>query len=152
MWGQCRWFFVHFDTFPIAIYNTYMPRNIFTWFTLCGVQLWSTSDPFYPYPSGLHHWHWGNRMIAPVSVKQPWSLWVNMSHESTKDNDVAKIKNAQQHHVHISWDIVCRHATSPCEHGDLRFLHSFFVLSPYSQLSLYFTHFPEQILICTKPV
>ena len=25
----------------------------------------------YPYPSGLFHWHWG--MIAPVSVKQPWS-------------------------------------------------------------------------------
>ena len=37
-----------------------------------------------------------------------------------------------------------RHATSPCEHGDLRFLHPFFVLSPYSQLSPYFTHFPEK--------
>ena len=45
-----------------------------------------------------------------------------------------------------------RHATSPCEHGDLRFLHPFFVLSPYSQLSPYFTHFPEKISICTKPV
>ena len=37
-----------------------------------------------------------------------------------------------------------RHATSPCEHGDLRFLHPFFVLSPYSQLSPYFTHFHEK--------
>ena len=49
-------------------------------------------------------------------------------------------------------DTPYRHATSPCEHGDLRFLHPFFVLSPYSQLSPYFTHFPEKILICTKPV
>ena len=42
---------------------------------------------------------------------------------------------------------VYRHATSPCEHGDLRFLHPFFVLSPYSQLSPYFTHFPAKMLI-----
>ena len=25
-----------------------------------------------PYHSGLLHWHWGNHMIAPVPVKQPW--------------------------------------------------------------------------------
>ena len=37
---------------------------------------------FYPYPSGLLHWHWGNHMIAPVSVKQPWRIWVNKSLES----------------------------------------------------------------------
>ena len=30
----------------------------------------------YPYPSGLLHWHWGNRVIAPVQVKQPWRIWV----------------------------------------------------------------------------
>ena len=24
---------------------------------------------FYPYPSGLLHWHWGNHKIAPVPVK-----------------------------------------------------------------------------------
>ena len=47
---------------------------------------------------------------------------------------------------------VIRHATSPCEHRDLYFLHPFFVLSPYSQLSPYFTHFPEKILIRPKPV
>ena len=36
---------------------------------------------FYPYPSGLRHWHWGNCMIAPVPVKQPWRIWVNKQHE-----------------------------------------------------------------------
>ena len=29
-----------------------------------------------PYPPGLLHWHWGNHMIAPVPVKQPWRIWV----------------------------------------------------------------------------
>ena len=26
--------------------------------------------------SGLHHRHWGNRMIAPVLMKWPWKIWV----------------------------------------------------------------------------
>ena len=30
----------------------------------------------YQYPSGLLHWHWGNQMIAPEPVKQPWKIWV----------------------------------------------------------------------------
>ena len=38
------------------------------------------------YPSGLPHWHWGNRMIAPVPVKQPWRIWVKIGcyHTRTK--------------------------------------------------------------------
>ena len=38
-----------------------------TCFLLCSGQ-------FYPYPSGLLHWHWGNHVIAPVPVKQPWRI------------------------------------------------------------------------------
>ena len=34
---------------------------------------------FYPYPSGLLHWHWGNHMIAPLSAKESWRIWVNTS-------------------------------------------------------------------------
>ena len=45
----------------------------------CGYIHWYS----YPYPSGLLYWHWGNHMIAPVPVKQPWRIWVNKSHEST---------------------------------------------------------------------
>ena len=33
----------------------------------------------YPYPSGLLYQHWGNHMIAPVLVKQPWRIWINCS-------------------------------------------------------------------------
>ena len=31
----------------------------------------------YPYCSGLLHWHWGNRTIAPVPVKLPLRKWVD---------------------------------------------------------------------------
>ena len=32
----------------------------------------------YPYSSGLFHWHWGNRTIAPVPVKQAWREWLKL--------------------------------------------------------------------------
>ena len=44
---------------------------------LCFAVVWCMS--FYPYPSGLLHSHWGNLMIAPVPVKQPWRIW-QMNH------------------------------------------------------------------------
>ena len=31
---------------------------------------------------GILHLHWDNHPIAPVPVKQPWRIWVTMSHES----------------------------------------------------------------------
>ena len=49
---------------------------IMTWFAFCCVMLWLVTGRFYPYPSGLLHWNWGNRAIAPVPVKTPWRLWV----------------------------------------------------------------------------
>ena len=39
------------------------------------ILLWFVISQFYPYPSGLFHRHWGNHMIAPVPVKQPWRIW-----------------------------------------------------------------------------
>ena len=30
------------------------------------------------YSLGLLHWHWGNRKIAPVSVKGSWRIWVKL--------------------------------------------------------------------------
>ena len=33
---------------------------------------------FYSYASRLLRWHWGNRMIALVPVKQPWRIWVKL--------------------------------------------------------------------------
>ena len=32
------------------------------------------------FTSGLLHWYWGNHMIAPVPVKQPWKIGINVSH------------------------------------------------------------------------
>ena len=46
------------------------------------VYMWSV----YPYPSGLLHWHWGNHMIPPVPVKQPWRIWANDLYESTNNS------------------------------------------------------------------
>ena len=34
---------------------------------------------FYPYYWGLLQRHWENHAIAPLLVKQPWALWVNIS-------------------------------------------------------------------------
>ena len=42
---------------------------------------------YYPHPSGLIPWHWGNHMIAPVPVKQPWRIWIHWSHESLGFNE-----------------------------------------------------------------
>ena len=47
------------------ICTAYIPRIILQ--VLCFGTL--VSCQFYPYTSGLLHWHWGNHMIAPVPVK-----------------------------------------------------------------------------------
>ena len=52
------------------------------WWVSAGL-LWS----FYPYSSGLLHWHWGNHTIAPVPVKQPWKIWVNESHQPATNSN-----------------------------------------------------------------
>ena len=36
---------------------------------------------FYPYTSGLLHWYSGNCM----PLRQPWIIWLNIYHESTKN-------------------------------------------------------------------
>ena len=35
---------------------------------VCCVFLWFGIGWYYPYPSGLLHWHWSNHMIAPVPL------------------------------------------------------------------------------------
>ena len=54
----------------------HIPRNMHTDFALlCFVVVihWL----IFLYPSGLLHWHCGNRTIAPVPAKQPWWIWMN---------------------------------------------------------------------------
>ena len=42
---------------------------------------------YWTYPSGLLPWHWGNHMIAPVPVKQPWRIWVNVPESAINWNN-----------------------------------------------------------------
>ena len=56
-------------------------QEICTRFLLCRALLWLYIDWFFPYPSGLLHWHCGNLTIAPVPAKQPWWIWINTSCE-----------------------------------------------------------------------
>ena len=56
--------------------------SLYTGFTIY-IYKWSVCSAIissiYLYPSGLLHWHWGNHMIAPVPVKQPWRIWVKVT-------------------------------------------------------------------------
>ena len=85
------------------------PCSCFVLFWYCldpiGIALWLTW--FYSYPSGLLHWHWGNRMIAPMSVKQPWGIWTNAWYESNKNylHD-HKTPNQTKQQTHICSSVV----------------------------------------------
>ena len=58
----------------------HIPRNMHTVFALlCFVVV--VHRLIFPYPSGLLHWHCGNRTIAPVPAKQPWWIGINTSCE-----------------------------------------------------------------------
>ena len=70
---------------------------------LCFVLLWMSwvyivfIRRTLPYLSGLFHRHWGNRMIAPVPVEQPWRIWIKSTGIlPQQDHDKARTL-----HVHI---------------------------------------------------
>ena len=42
-----------------------VPINLHTY-----ALVWFSTSGFYPFPSGLFHWHWGNHEIGPVPVMQ----------------------------------------------------------------------------------
>ena len=74
-------------------YLQYIPRNMHTVFALlCFVVVihWL----FFPYPSGLLHWHRGNLTIAPVPAKQPWWIWINTSCEFIMNDYVTTTKQS----------------------------------------------------------
>ena len=75
---------------PPALYHLTLKIHYVPWFCCpcycccgniiisCGL-VWS----IYPYnSSGLLYWHWGNHMIAPVPVKQPWRIWIQLTGRS----------------------------------------------------------------------
>ena len=71
----------------------YIPINMHTVFALlCSVVVihWL----IFPYSSGLLHWHWGNRTIAPVPAKQPWWIWINTSCELIMNDCITTTKQS----------------------------------------------------------
>ena len=87
---------------------------------VCSVLLSFSNCWLYPYPSGLLHWYWGNHVIAPAPVIQPWRIWVNGWHKST-ENCFYDYKTTTNH-VHNPWDIL--HITVNWNHNTLILLQS----------------------------
>ena len=56
----------------------------------CGYTL----TVFFPYPSGLLHWHWGNLTIAPVPAEQAWWIWINTSCEFIMNDCITTTKQS----------------------------------------------------------
>ena len=54
-------------------------QEICTRFLLWCALLWLYIAWFFPYPSGLLHWHC-------VPAKQPWWIWINTKHNKPKHN------------------------------------------------------------------
>ena len=59
----------------------------------------------YPYLSGLHHWHWGNRTIAPMPVTQPGKIWIKST--ITKQHRKSTHKICGIYCVYNEWDVLC---------------------------------------------
>ena len=69
-------------------------QEICTRFLLCCALLWLYIDWFFPYPSGLLHWHCGNLTISPVPAKQPWWIWMNTSREFIMNDCITTTKQS----------------------------------------------------------
>ena len=80
------------------------PRIIPIKNSLCRVFEWFSAGRFYPYTSGLLHWHGDNRKIVPVPVKQPWWIWAYGSYRSIMNIAITKKKQGER--VFFSWDIL----------------------------------------------
>ena len=71
-----------------------------------GILLRFCTSQFYPYPSGLLHWHWGNHVTVPVPVKQPLRIWVNISLDEQDLMIHLQWNKIEQHPGHIPWQIL----------------------------------------------
>ena len=69
-------------------------QEICTRLLLCCALLWLHIWLFFPYPSGLLHWHCGNLTIAPVPAKQPWWIWINTSCEFIMNDCITTTKQS----------------------------------------------------------
>ena len=76
-------------------------------FVLHPVLLCFGSGRFYPYPPGLHHWHWGK----PASTKQPRKLWIMIRLIDPNLMIYVQQNSAQHHYVYNTWTTLHEFAT-----------------------------------------
>ena len=81
---------IYIHLFLVPVYS--ISQEMCTRFLLCCALLWLYIDWFFPYPSGLLHWHCGNLTIAPVPAKQPWWIWINTSCEFIMNDCITTTK------------------------------------------------------------
>ena len=79
---------------PLRLPTVSISQEICTRFLLCCALLWLYTGWFFPYPSGLLHWHCGNLTIAPVPAKQPWWIWINTSCEFIMNDCITTTKQS----------------------------------------------------------
>ena len=79
--------------------NFHTSQKWYRHFWPCRALLWVCCT--WPCPLRLLDCHWNNYMIDPKSMKQPWRIWVNGSHESTAlewlHNGHNDVSNHQRH-------------------------------------------------------
>ena len=103
--GNC-----HFDNFHWSQWWKFHQNDgvsISVRFTLYFILFGVWYDWFYPYTSKLHHWCHGTLTIAPVPVKQPWKIKVNMSYGFTRRSAYNHSKTKHSQTMHIFYGIYC---------------------------------------------
>ena len=105
--ASCYNFYIRFDSREnvayispqfyarVCIANTsqYVCTRLMFWCVLLRLGI----PRFYPYPSGSLHWHWGNHVVAPAQVKQPWRIWVNKLHKSLGAYNITTTQEIRTH-------------------------------------------------------
>ena len=95
-------YFWHFWDIKVDWHNTLW--YIFTANCYVMILLGSRTNPIHPHSSWLPHSHWRNRTVAPMPVKQPWRIWINVWHEATGNDNITTHKKRTTKAVHIIWD------------------------------------------------
>ena len=65
---------------------------------------------FYKYPSGLLHWRLDNHVIASVTMKQFWTVWIAKSLDPIDSDDIITV---QSHERQLDNVLECTHRRTP---------------------------------------
>ena len=68
---------------------------------------------FYPYSSGLLHWHWGNGIVL-MPVEQPWRIWVKSFRTEPEQNRKKRESRKTFQEIYSSDPLQRKSATRDC--------------------------------------